>query len=97
MAWTCVRTCSRNWPDEPNVVAIKEETYDTTRVTDLYARFGERFVVFCGVDDLIVESVALGVKGWVSGMANAMPKESVDLLNSRSTATTTRRARCIAR
>ena len=67
--------------DEPNIVAIKEETYDTTRVTDLFVRFGERFVLFCGVDDLILESAALGVKGWVSGMANALPKESVDLLN----------------
>ncbi len=67
--------------DEANIVAIKEETYDTTRVTDLYHRFGDRFVVFCGVDDLVLESVALGVTGWVSGMANAVPKESVELLN----------------
>jgi 4-hydroxy-tetrahydrodipicolinate synthase len=67
--------------DEANIVAIKEETYDTTRVTDLYARFGERFLVFCGVDDLVVESAALGVTGWVSGMANAVPKESVELLD----------------
>ena len=67
--------------DEANIIAIKEETYDTTRVTDLYARFGERFVVFCGVDDLVVESAALGVTGWVSGMANAVPKESVELLD----------------
>jgi 4-hydroxy-tetrahydrodipicolinate synthase len=65
---------------EPNIVAIKEETYDTTRVTDLFARFGDRFTVLCGVDDLVLESVALGVKGWVSGMANAVPKESVELL-----------------
>ena len=67
--------------DEANIVAIKEETYDTTRVTDLYNRFGERFVVFCGVDDLVLESAALGVTGWVSGMANAVPKESVELLD----------------
>jgi len=67
--------------DEPNIVAIKEETYDTTRVTDLYNAFGNRLLVFCGVDDLILESAALGVTGWVSGMANAVPKESVDLLN----------------
>jgi 4-hydroxy-tetrahydrodipicolinate synthase len=65
---------------ERNIVAIKEETYDTTRVTDLYARFGERFDVLCGVDDLVLESVALGVKCWVSGMANAVPAESVELL-----------------
>jgi 4-hydroxy-tetrahydrodipicolinate synthase len=66
--------------DERNIVAIKEETYDTTRVTDLLARFGDRFAVLCGVDDLVLESVALGVKGWVSGMANAVPKESVELM-----------------
>jgi 4-hydroxy-tetrahydrodipicolinate synthase len=66
--------------NEANVVAIKEETYDTTRVTDLYNQFGDRFAVFCGVDDLVLESAALGVTGWVSGMANAMPKESVELL-----------------
>jgi 4-hydroxy-tetrahydrodipicolinate synthase len=65
---------------EANIVAIKEETYDTTRVTDLFARFGDRFTVMCGVDDLVLESVALGVKGWVSGMANAVPKESVELM-----------------
>jgi 4-hydroxy-tetrahydrodipicolinate synthase len=64
-----------------NIVCIKEETYDTTRVTDIYQRFGDRYTVFCGVDDLIVESIALGVTGWVSGMANALPKESVQLLD----------------
>lgn len=66
---------------EANIVAVKEESYDTTRVTDLYNQFGDRFLVFCGVDDLILESAALGVTGWVSGMANAVPKESVELLN----------------
>ncbi|MFK4445897.1 4-hydroxy-tetrahydrodipicolinate synthase [Caballeronia udeis] len=66
---------------EANIVAIKEESYDTTRVTDIYNQFGDRFVVFCGVDDLVLESAALGVTGWVSGMANAVPKESVELLD----------------
>lgn len=66
---------------EPTIVAIKEESYNTTRVTDLISRFGDRLAVVCGVDDLILESVALGVKAWVSGMANALPKESVELLN----------------
>lgn len=66
---------------EANIVAVKEESYDTTRVTDLYNQFGDRFLVFCGVDDLVLESAALGVTGWVSGMANAVPKESVELLN----------------
>ncbi|OWT72786.1 MULTISPECIES: dihydrodipicolinate synthase family protein [unclassified Achromobacter] len=64
----------------PTITAIKEESYDTTRVTDLISRFGDRLNVVCGVDDLILESAALGVKAWVSGMANALPKESVELL-----------------
>lgn len=66
---------------EKNIVAIKEESYDTTRVTDLLTRFGDRLAVICGVDDLILESAALGVVCWVSGMANALPVESVKLLN----------------
>jgi 4-hydroxy-tetrahydrodipicolinate synthase len=66
---------------EETIVAIKEESYDTTRVTDLITRFGDRLAVVCGVDDLILESAALGVKAWVSGMANALPQESVKLLN----------------
>ncbi|MBP7566803.1 MAG: dihydrodipicolinate synthase family protein [Burkholderiaceae bacterium] len=65
---------------EPTIVAIKEESYDTTRVTDLISRFGERLQVVCGVDDLILESAALGARAWVSGMANALPRESVELL-----------------
>ncbi|QCP50307.1 dihydrodipicolinate synthase family protein [Trinickia violacea] len=66
---------------EPTIEALKEESYDTTRVTDLISRFGDRLAVICGVDDLVLESVALGVKCWVSGMANAVPKESVELMN----------------
>ena len=66
--------------EEPTIVAIKEESYDTTLVTDLITRFGDRLAVVCGVDDLILESAALGVTAWVSGMANAVPKASVDLL-----------------
>ena len=66
--------------DEETIVAIKEETYDTTRVSDLLARFGDRFAVVCGVDDLVLESAALGVRSWVSGMANAVPEACVKLL-----------------
>lgn len=66
--------------DEPTIVAIKEESYETHRVTELIARFKGRLNIVCGVDNLIVESAALGVTCWVSGMANAVPKASVDLL-----------------
>ena len=67
--------------EEPTIEALKEESYDTTLVTDLISRFGDRLAVVCGVDDLVLESVALGVTCWVSGMANAVPEESVELLN----------------
>lgn len=65
---------------EPNIMALKEESYDITRVTDLITRFGDRLNVVCGVDDMILESAVLGVAAWVSGMANAVPKVSVRLL-----------------
>ena len=65
---------------EPTIVAIKEESYDITRVTDLICRFGERLDVVCGVDDMVLESSVLGVRAWVSGMANAVPRASVELL-----------------
>lgn len=65
--------------DVPGIVAIKEETGDIRRVTDLFNVFGGRFDIFCGVDDLILESLALGAVGWVSGMTNAWPAECVKL------------------
>ena len=68
--------------DVPGIVAIKEETGDIRRVTDLFNAFGDRFDIFCGVDDLILESLALGVVGWVSGMTNAWPAECVALFKA---------------
>lgn len=67
--------------ETPEIVAIKEETGDIRRVTDLYNAHGDRFRIFCGVDDLILESMALGVVGWVSGMTNAWPKECVEIFD----------------
>ena len=63
------------------IVCIKEESGDIRRVTDLIIAHGDRFAVFCGVDDLIVESSALGVTGWVSGMTNVWPAECVELFD----------------
>lgn len=65
----------------PTIQCIKEETGDIRRVTDTFIEFGARFNVFCGVDDLIVESSALGVTGWVSGMTNVWPAECVKIFN----------------
>ncbi len=71
----------RDLTSTPTIQYIKEETGDIRRVTDLYNEHADRFAVFCGVDDLIVESMSLGVTGWVSGMTNAWPKECVTLFN----------------
>ncbi|WP_421914833.1 dihydrodipicolinate synthase family protein [Mesorhizobium sp.] len=67
--------------DCPTIVAVKEETGDVRRVTDMFIALGNRFDIFCGVDDQIVESMSLGATGWVSGMTNAWPKECVEIFN----------------
>jgi 4-hydroxy-tetrahydrodipicolinate synthase len=63
----------------PNIVAIKESSEDTRRLTDLRRTYGERFTLFCGVDDIVLECLMLGATGWVSGLTNAFPIESVAL------------------
>lgn len=65
--------------DEPTLAAIKESSDDVRRLTDLKNACGDRYTLFCGVDDLIVESVLLGAVGWVAGLVNAFPEESVRL------------------
>jgi 1-pyrroline-4-hydroxy-2-carboxylate deaminase len=62
--------------DEPNLVAIKESSENVRRITDLKNACGGRYALFCGVDDLVLESLLLGVDGWVSGLVNAFPAEN---------------------
>lgn len=62
--------------DEPNLVAIKESSENVRRITDLTNLCGDRYVLFCGVDDLVLESLLLGAVGWVSGLVNAFPAEN---------------------
>jgi len=62
--------------DEPKFVAIKESSEDCRRITDLKNACGDRYRLFCGVDDLVLESVVLGADGWVSGLVNAFPAEN---------------------
>ncbi len=59
-----------------NLVAIKESSENCRRITDLQNAVGDRYLLFCGVDDLVLESVVLGAVGWVSGLVNAFPRES---------------------
>ncbi|TQV72395.1 4-hydroxy-tetrahydrodipicolinate synthase [Aliikangiella marina] len=67
--------------DEQNIVAVKESTEDTRRISELYTAFGDRFIVFSGVDDVALESLMLGATGWISGLTNVFPKESVAIYN----------------
>lgn len=62
--------------DEPNFVAIKESSENVRRITDLVNLCGDRYQLFCGVDDLVLESLLLGATGWVSGLVNAFPAEN---------------------
>lgn len=62
--------------DEPKLVAIKESSENVRRITDLKNLLQDRFLLFCGVDDLVLESVLLGAIGWVSGLVNAFPAEN---------------------
>lgn len=66
---------------EKTIVAIKESSDDVRRITDLHNLHGDRFILFCGVDDLLLESCALGIEGWVSGLTDVFPEESVELWN----------------
>ncbi len=65
----------------PNLHAIKESSADVRRVTALRALIGDRLQILCGVDDVVVESVYAGAAGWIAGLANAFPRESVELLD----------------
>lgn len=67
--------------DEPTLVAIKESSDNPRRVTDLVNVVGKRYILFSGVDDLLLESALLGVSGWISGLVNAFPRESLALWN----------------
>ncbi|MCC4245321.1 dihydrodipicolinate synthase family protein [Stappia indica] len=62
---------------EPLVVAMKESTDDIRRVSEVISRFGDRFDVFTGVDNLALESLVMGATGWVAGLVVAFPKETV--------------------
>ena len=60
-----------------NIQAVKESTRDVTNVTRMINRFGERFKILCGVDTLAMEELCMGAHGWVAGLVDAFPKETV--------------------
>ena len=65
----------------PNLVAVKESSTDVRRVTAIRALVGDRMAIFMGVDDAIVEGIEAGAIGWVAGVVNALPRESVELFD----------------
>jgi len=66
--------------DEPTIVAVKESAPDTRRFTDLARAFGDRFILMAGLDDVALEGLLMGARGWVSGLTSAFPQESVALV-----------------
>jgi 4-hydroxy-tetrahydrodipicolinate synthase len=66
--------------DVSNIVAIKESAPDPRRFTDVFNRFGDRYTVMAGLDDIALEGLFLGASGWVSGLTSAFPTESVRLV-----------------
>jgi 4-hydroxy-tetrahydrodipicolinate synthase len=67
--------------EHSNLEAVKESSTDVRRIMAIRALIGERLALFVGVDDAIVESIYAGAVGWIAGLVNAFPKESVDLFN----------------
>ncbi|SDM02301.1 dihydrodipicolinate synthase family protein [Pseudomonas indica] len=65
--------------DCDNIVCFKDSSGDTRRFIDVRNEVGDRFVLFAGLDDVVLESVAVGAEGWVSGMSNVFPQEGETL------------------
>lgn len=67
--------------EHANLEAVKESSTDARRVSGIRALAGKRLQIMVGVDDAILEGIGVGAVGWVAGLANALPRESVDLFN----------------
>lgn len=66
----------------PNLEAVKESSGDARRITAIRALTGERLAVLVGLDDAVVEGISAGASGWIAGLANAFPEESVELFEA---------------
>lgn len=62
--------------DIPNLIAVKESSANTRRITELRLAVGDRYSIFSGVDDLILQSASLGIDGWIAGSGIAFPREN---------------------
>jgi 4-hydroxy-tetrahydrodipicolinate synthase len=68
--------------EHENFEAVKESSTDARRVSAIRALVDRRLEISVGVDDAVLEAIGVGATGWIAGLANALPRESVDLLNS---------------
>src|SRR5687767_13323077 len=64
-----------------NLHAVKESSGDLRRITAIREIVGDRLEIFVGMDDVIVEGIAAGATGWIAGLVNALPEESVQLFD----------------
>jgi len=67
--------------EHENLEAVKESSTDVRRVSSIRALLDRRLEIAVGVDDAVVEAIGVGATGWIAGLANALPRESVDLFN----------------
>jgi 4-hydroxy-tetrahydrodipicolinate synthase len=65
--------------EQPNLQAVKESSADVRRVMAIREVLGDRLKIAVGVDDVLVEAVDAGATGWIAGLVNAFPRESVEL------------------
>jgi dihydrodipicolinate synthase/N-acetylneuraminate lyase len=67
--------------EHENFEAVKESSADVRRISAIRALLDRRLKIFVGVDDAVLEAIGVGATGWIAGLANALPRESVDLFN----------------
>jgi 1-pyrroline-4-hydroxy-2-carboxylate deaminase len=67
--------------EHANFEAVKESSTDVRRVSAIRALLDRRLEIFIGVDDAVLEAIGVGATGWIAGLANALPRESVDLFH----------------
>ena len=67
--------------EHENLAAVKESSADVRRVSAIRALLHERIEICVGVDDAVLEAIGVGATGWIAGLANALPRESVELFN----------------
>lgn len=68
--------------EHENFEAVKESSTDARRVSAIRALLDRRLEISVGVDDAVLEAIGVGATGWVAGLANALPRESVELFQS---------------